>query len=172
CLSGGVMATEDTSDVVMCSTDKKNQTVVSVALKNVDDSIKFACPKDSIVFPPITDESQQFCMDSWCSAQATVGDAVRIELSEKPEEEKDEKNGPNLKELNVYTVTMKKQNLKSSTLYFQCRPGNPPSEARVDTPGGKFDKDTTKCVIQVAAYGSKPAAAEAAESESCDTIPG
>ncbi|KFG57172.1 SAG-related sequence protein SRS48K [Toxoplasma gondii RUB] len=60
---------------------------------------------------------------------------------------------------------MDKQSLTSSTLYFQCRPEKKPVEARGDTPGGKFDKDTTKCVIQVAAYGSKPAAEAATEKE-------
>ncbi|KAF4639938.1 SAG-related sequence SRS48K [Toxoplasma gondii] len=92
-----------------------------------------------------------------------MGDAVSIKLS-KNTEEKDEKKKPNLEELNIYTVTMNKQSLTSSTLYFQCRPEKKPVEARVDTPGGKFDKDT-KCVIQVAAYGSKPAAEVATEKE-------
>ncbi|EPR56744.1 SAG-related sequence SRS48E [Toxoplasma gondii GT1] len=169
CLSRSGMAKEEIGDVVMCS-EGKNQTVVSISLKKDNDSIKFACPKDSAVFPAITDDSQQFCKDSWCSAQATMGDAVSIKLS-KNTEEKDEKKKPNLEELNIYTVTMNKQSLTSSTLYFQCRPEKKPVEARVDTPGGKFDKDT-KCVIQVAAYGSKPAAEVATESESCDTIPG
>ncbi|PIL95936.1 SAG-related sequence protein SRS48E, partial [Toxoplasma gondii COUG] len=163
----------ETGDVVMCLEGKK-QTVVSVSLKDVNDLIKFACPKGSAVFPPITGGSQQFCTDSWCSAQATVGDAVSIELSEKTQEEQDEdeKKKPSLEGLKVYTVTMKKQNLTSSTLYFQCRPEKEPAEARVDTPGGKFDPNTTKCVIQVAAYGSKPAAEGATESESCNTVPG
>ncbi|KFG29536.1 SAG-related sequence SRS48E, partial [Toxoplasma gondii FOU] len=168
CLSRSGMAQEDESKIFMCSADKENQTVVSVSLKKDNDSIQFACPKDSAVFPAITDDSQQFCTDSWCSAQATVGDAVSINLSKKTEEGEDEKKRPSLEGLNIYTVTMNKQSLTSSTLYFQCRPEKKPVEARVDTPGGKFDKDT-KCVIQVAAYGSKPAAEAAAESESCDT---
>nr|CEL77163.1 TPA: SRS48E [Toxoplasma gondii VEG] len=172
CLPRSGMAQEDENKIFMCSTDKKNQTVVSVSLKNVNESIDFACPKDSVVFPAITGVSQQFCTDSWCSAQGPMGEAFAIAQKEPAAQQKDPEKEQSLENLSVYTVTMKKQNLTSSTLYFQCRPGKEPVGARVDTPGGKFDPNTTKCVIQVAAYGSKPAAEVATESESCDTIPG
>nr|PUA83197.1 SAG-related sequence SRS48E [Toxoplasma gondii TgCATBr9] len=101
-----------------------------------------------------------------------MGEAFTIAHKTPAAQQKDPEKEQSLDNMNVYTVTMKKQSITSSTLYFQCRPGKEPVEARVDTPGGKFDPNTTKCVIQVAAYGSKPAAEEAAESESCDTIPG
>ncbi|KYK63046.1 SAG-related sequence SRS48K [Toxoplasma gondii TgCatPRC2] len=167
CLSGGVMATEDTSDVAMCATDKK-QTVVSVALKNKDATVKFACPEKSVVFPAFQEPSgaAQFCKDSWCTAQAPMGEAFTIAHNKPAAQQKDPKKEQKLENLNVYTVAMKKQDLTSSTLYFQCRPEKEPVEARIDTPGGMFDPKTTKCVIQVAAYGSKPAA-EAATEEEC-----
>ncbi|ESS28339.1 SAG-related sequence protein SRS48K [Toxoplasma gondii VEG] len=167
CLSGGVMAEEDTSDVAMCSADKKNQTVVSVSLKNVNDSIQFACPENFVVFPAFQEPSEaaQFCKDSWCTAQARMGEAFTISHKKPAAQQKDTKKEQQLENLHVYTVTMKQQNLTSSTLYFQCRPEEERVEARVDTPGGKFDPNTTKCVIQVAAYGSKPAADEATEKE-------
>ncbi|KYF38470.1 SAG-related sequence protein SRS48K [Toxoplasma gondii ARI] len=174
CLSRSGVAEKDKSDIFMCSSVKENQTVISVPLSGEGVSIRFACPEGSVVFPALQDgsEAAQFCKDSWCSAQAPMGEAFTIAHTKPATQQKDTEKEQQLENLNVYTVAMKKQSLTSSKLYFQCRPETPPAEARVDTPGGKFDPKTTKCVIQIAAYGSKPAAEEAAESESCDTIPG
>ncbi|KFG57183.1 SAG-related sequence protein SRS48K [Toxoplasma gondii RUB] len=166
CLSGSGMAQKD-ENVFMCSADKENQTVISVPLSGEGVSIRFACPEGSVVFPALQDgsEAAQFCKDSWCSAQAPMGEAFTIAHKKPATQQKELKKEQSLDNMNVYTVTMNKQSITSSTLYFQCRPGKEPVEARVDTPGGKFDKDTTKCVIQVAAYGSKPAVEKAAEKE-------
>ncbi|KEP60441.1 UNVERIFIED_CONTAM: SAG-related sequence protein SRS48K [Hammondia hammondi] len=165
CLSRSGMAMEDADDVFMCSADKTKQTVVSVPLNHKTTPIKFACPKGFVVFPAIKNKSQQFCTDSWCSAQAPLGEAFTLEHKKPEAQQNGKKKEPTLDGLNVYTVTMNKQDASSSTLYFQCRPETQPVEARVDTPGGKFDPEVTKCVIQLAAYGSKPAADPETEKE-------
>ncbi|ESS28162.1 SAG-related sequence SRS48Q [Toxoplasma gondii VEG] len=167
CLSRSGRAQEDENNIFMCSADKEKQTVITVPLNGEGVSIRFACPKDSVLFPALPEASArtQFCTDSWCSAQAPLGEAFTIAQEKAPAEKMDKKTEPELKNLYVYRFTMNKQDVASTKLYFQCRPETPPVEARVDTPGGKFDPNTTKCVIQVAAYGSKPAAEVATEKE-------
>ncbi|KEP60406.1 UNVERIFIED_CONTAM: SAG-related sequence SRS48E [Hammondia hammondi] len=173
CLSRSGTATEGTNDdVFTCSA--KNQSVVSLKVKDKSQPIKFACPKDFDVFPPVADQSNQFCRDSLCTHQAPLAPAFTIERTDaeatEDEDERSRQDSEGKQELStVYKLTMQQQETTSSTLYFQCRKKDAeslsPADAVVETKPGKLNNDKIRCAFQVAAYGSTAAAAEAPEKE-------